>query len=252
MKTCILLASLCTAGFAAAQGTGPFANGDYLILTGFSDSLGPTGPNTQSYPVSRFKDLNGDGVISDANELFAFLKVSYNTRNFTTNNPPFLASYMSDMTWCQEGSNWAFYIADSADGRVTRGVDSNNNGVLDNNEVTEFFDFQAQRSPNGIAAYRDSAGVTHVYVAQDYATSPYGRGIHELIDLNGDGDATDAGEQTPLVNAAMALTVAGTSGPVTLTSQLWQQVHVLDNGTVIAYSGGSSSASTANTPALTG
>ena len=243
MTTRILLAALCATGFAAAQG--PFPNGDYLFLTGFSDSQGPTGPATQSYPASRFKDLNGDGVISDASELFAFLKVSYNTRNFSSG---ILASYISDMSWCQEGDNWAFYIADSADGRITRGVDSNNNGVLDNNEVTEFFDFQSAFSPDGIAVHRDGSGVTHVYVAQDDSASPYGRGIHELIDLNGDGDAKDAGEQTPFVNAAMALTVPGTSGNVTLTSQLWEQVHVLGDGTVIAYSRGSSGATTANTP----
>lgn len=243
MTTRILLASLCVCGIAAAQG--PFPNGDYLFLTGFSDSSGPTGPATQSYPASRFKDLNGDGVISDATELFAFLKVSYNTRNLSSG---ILASFMSDMSWCQEGSNWAFYLSDSADGRITRGVDSNFNGVLDNSEVTEFFDFQSRTSPDGIAVYRDGAGVTHVYVAQDDSGSPFGRGIHELVDLNGDGDATDPGEQTPFVTAAMALTVPGISGPVTLTSQLWEQVHVLDDGTVISYSRGSSTATTANTP----
>ena len=242
MQRTVLSALLC-AGAIAAQGTGPYAHGDYLILCGYSDSQGPTGPAMQSYPVSRFKDLNGDGVISDADELFAFLKVSYNTRNLSSG---LLASFMSDMSWCQEGTNFAFYIADSGDGRITRGVDSNNNGVLDNNEVTEFFDFNSGFAPDGIAAFRDAAGVTHVYVAQDDSGSPFGQGIHELIDGNGDGDATDPGEQTLLVDAAMNLTVAG--GTVTLTSMLWEQVHVLDDGTVIAYSRGSSSAATANSP----
>ncbi|MFO1053874.1 MAG: hypothetical protein U1F36_16780 [Planctomycetota bacterium] len=240
-----LLAALLASGALAAQGIGPYTNGDYLFLLGYSDSQGPTGPSTQSYPVSRFKDLNGDGAISDSNELFAFLKVSYNTRNLSGG---ILASFMSDMSWCQEGDNIAFYIADSADGRITRGVDSNNNGVLDNNEVTEFFDFQSAFAPDGIAVHRDNAGVTHVYVALDDSASPYGPGIHELIDGNGDGDAKDAGEQTPFVNAAMGLTVAGSAGTVTLTSMLFEQVSVLDNGTVLAYSRGSSSATTANSP----
>lgn len=245
MKLHTVFASLAIAGIAAAQGTGPFANGDYLFLTGFSDSQGPTGPATQSFPVSRFKDLNGDGTISDGNELFAFLTVSFNTRN---RSGGLLASFMSDMSWTREGDNHAFYIADSADGRITRGVDANNNGVLDPNEVTEFFDFQSAFSPDGIAVYRDSNNVTHVYVAQDDSNSPFGAGIHELIDLNGDGDAADTNEQSLFVSAAMGLTVPGASGTVTLTSMLFEQVHVLGDGTVIAYSRGSSSASTANSP----
>ena len=240
MNRAILAAALVAASLPA-QGT------DYLILCGFSDSQGPNGPNGNSYPISRQRDLNGDGVLDESPaETFAFLTTSYNTANAP-------GSFMSDMDWVREGDSYAFYIADSGDGKITRGVDADNDGLLGPTEVTQFFDFQSAFSPDGIAVYRDQSAAnpqTIVYVAQDDSGSPFGRGIHRLVDLNGDGDATDPGEQTVFVSAAQNLTVpnrAGT-GTTTLVSHFWEQVHTLDDGTVIAYSRGSTSVTTANNP----
>jgi hypothetical protein len=241
MHRAILAAALAAAGLQA-QGTGPFKNGDYLILCGYSDSNGPGGSAGNSFPVSRFKDLDGDGRIDDTAELFAFLRTSYNTRNST-------GSFMSDMDWVQEGDNYAFYLADSGDGRITRGVDLDNDGLLGPNEVTQFFDFQSGFSPDGIAVWRaPGSNRTIVYVAQDDSGSPFPRGIHRLVDLNGDGDATDAGEHSVFVSAASNLTVPGRNGPVALVSHFWEQVDVLGDGTVVAFSRGTSNPNTANNP----
>ncbi|MBK8977710.1 MAG: hypothetical protein IPM29_17525 [Planctomycetes bacterium] len=222
------------------------ASQDYMILCGFADSGGPSGPTGNSYPISRQRDLNGDGMLSEGTEeTFAFLRTSYVTAG--------AVSYISDMKWVREGASYAFYIADSSEGHITRGVDTNNNGVLDPSEVTLFFDFQSGFSPDGITAWRNQSAAnpqTIVYVAQDDSASPFGRGIHRLVDLNGDGDAMDAGEQTVFVGAGSNLSVpnrAGT-GTTALVSHLWEQVHTLDNGTVIAYSRGSTTVTTANSP----
>ncbi len=242
-STTIALAVL---GVGALLASGADAQ-DYLLLTGYSDSNGPSAPTDNSYPVSRFRDLDGDGTINDATELFAFLKRSFNTRYM---NGGEYVSFMSDMDWVQEGDHYAFYLTDSADGRVVRGVDSNHNGVLDNNEVTEFFDFQSGFAPDGVAVYRDQAsGQTRVYVAMDDSGSPYGQGIHRLVDLNGDGDAKDAGEQIALVSAAANLSVTGTGGSnVPLVSQLWERIHMLPDGTLIAFSRGLTTATATPTP----
>ena len=201
---------------------------DYLYLTGFSDSGGPLGPNGNSYPLSRFRDLNGDGLINDTTELFAFVKTSFNTRNGS-------GSFVTDIAWVQEGDNYAFYISDSGDGRITRGVDANNNGVLDNNEVTEFYDMMTGFAPEGIAVRFDTTlQKSVVYVANDDQSSA--PGIHRLVDLDGNGDAKGAGEHSIIVDASKGLGVGG----VTLQNDWWFAVEVLDNGKIIAYNAGPS------------
>lgn len=242
MQRPLLVLGLLAASLPAqGSGSGPFRNGDYLILCGFARTGGPAATG-DSFPVSRFKDLDGDGRIDDVAEAFPFLSTSFNVRNGT-------GSFMSDMDWVQEGDNYAFYFADSADGRIVRGVDADNDGLIGTAEATEFFDFQSGFSPDGIAVYRaPGSSQTIVYVAQDDSASPFGRGIHRLVDLNGDGDALDAGEQTAFVSAASNLTVPGRSGPVTLVSHFWEQVHCLEDGTVIAFSRGTTNVAVANAP----
>lgn len=212
-----------------------------IILAGYGRTGGPA-VSGESFPISRHVDLDGDGFLSEGtDELFPFLYTSFNTRNST-------GSFISDMDWVQEGDQLAFYIADSGDGRITRGVDTDNDGLLGQGEVTEFFDFQSAFSPDGIAVYRDQNAAnpqTIIYVAQDDSGSPLGQGIHRLVDLNGDGDATDAGEQTLFVGGSN-LSVNGVNGAVALTSHFWEQVHTLQDGTVIAFARASSGASTAN------
>lgn len=217
-------AALCAALFAASA-----ASQDFIYLTGFSDSSGPTGSGN-SFPAGRFKDLDRDGRIDDGTELFPFLKRSYNTRNST-------GSFMADMTWVQEGDDVAFYFADSADGRITRGVDRNHDGLLDNTEVTEFYDIVSAFAPEGIAARRDVANNrTVVYVANDNQTMR--PGIHRLVDLNDDGDASDAGESSLIVDSTKGLSVQGSSGTVPVTHDWWYSVNVLPSGKIVAYNAG--------------
>jgi hypothetical protein len=205
---------------------------DFLYLTGFSDSGGPLGPNGNSYPIGRFKDLDKDGTITDGTELFAFLKKSFNTRNAT-------GSFIADITWIQERDTYAFYIADSADGRITRGVDANDNGLLEDTEVTEYYDLMTGFAPEGITARRDpTTGRTIVYVAVDDQTaSP---GIHRFDDINGNGVATDPGEHTIFVDKTKGLSVTGKAGPVALVDDWWFSLKTLPNGRILAYNAGPS------------
>lgn len=204
-----------------------FAQEDHLILVGFADSFGPKGPNKRSYPVARVKDNNLDGLIDAGTELHAFLTKSYSQyRN---------GSFMTDASWTVEDGRYAFYFTDSGDGRVVRGVDANHNGVLDQGEVSLFYSFSSRFAPDSLAVWRDTTKKqTIVYVALDEKP----KGIHRLVDLNGDGDALDAGEHKLFVHAGLNLTVPGKTGPVKLVSDAWKRLRMTPRGTLIAYNGG--------------
>ena len=81
-RSLFLLGLLAASLPAQGSGSGPFRNGDYLILCGFAQTGGPA-VTGNSFPVSRFKDLDGDGRLDDVAEAFPFLSTSFNTRNGT-------------------------------------------------------------------------------------------------------------------------------------------------------------------------
>ena len=173
---------------------------DFLFPLGFASA---SGPPLDNYPAARAKDQNGDGVIS-ADEIYAFATVL----------PTTAASGVNFMTDCRsviENGEPAFYFTDSEDGQVVRGVDGNHNGVIDPAEAAVFFRFGTAASGSGLFApdtlgvWRDPvANKTRVYVALDNTTPSilgFGKGIHRLLDLDGDGDAMDAGEERMFVSS---------------------------------------------------
>jgi hypothetical protein len=224
--------SLALIAFAAAA-----AAQDHILPLGFGSA---SGPPTSSYPIARLKDANFDGTVT-AEEIHAF----------ATTLPTPLASgvdFMTDGRAVVESGDLAFYFTDSENGHVLRCVDQNHNGVIDASEAVVFFNFGTNSSgtalfaPDTLGVHRDTAtNRTRVYVALDNGSASslgFTRGIHRLVDLNGDGDAMDNGEQSLFVSRTMGLTVPGRSGPVTINGDFWKMVRVLPGGKVIAYSQG--------------
>jgi len=223
------LALLALAAVATAQ--------DFVFPLGFANAGGSPLAN---YPAARAKDQNGDGIIG-ADEVYAFATVLPTTAISGTN-------FMTDCRTVLENGEPAFYFTDSEDGQVVRGVDGNHNGVIDPAEATVFFRFGTNSSgaglfaPDTLGVWRDTAANrTRVYVALDNSAPSilgFTKGIHRLIDLNSDGDAMDAGEQSLFVSGSMGLTVPGLIGPVTITRDFWRMVRVLPGGKVIAFAQG--------------
>lgn len=225
----ISLAVVALAAAAAAQ--------DLILPLGFGSSSGP--PNN-SYPVVRCKDQNRDGIVGQ-DEIYAF------ATTLPTNAASGI-SFMTDGRVVVEDGEPAFYFTDSEDGQVLRCVDRNHNGVIDANEAAVFFRFGLSSTsaslfaPDTLGVYRDAAtNRTRVYVALDNGTPSslgFTKGIHRLVDLNNDGDAADAGEQSLFVSGSMGLTVPGLTGPVAITRDFWRMVRVLPGGKVIAWASG--------------
>ncbi|MBM4061111.1 MAG: hypothetical protein FJ265_08455 [Planctomycetes bacterium] len=212
---------------------------DFVFPLGFGSA---SGPPANSYPVARARDQNGDGVISQ-NEIYAFATTLPTTASSGI-------SFMTDGRVVVEDGEPAFYFTDSEDGQVLRCVDRDHDGVIDPNEAAVFFRFGLSSSggalfaPDTLGVHRDPAtNQTRVYVALDNGTPSglgFTKGIHRLVDNNGDGDAMDPGEQSLFVSGTMGLTVQGLTGPVTITRDFWRMVRVLPGGKVIAFAQGAS------------
>lgn len=214
---------------------------DHVITLGHSAQ---SGNNQQSFPAARVKDANFDGSVTVPTELTAFLSRCYTTRNYSATEP-YPKCFYTDVRYAIEGGEPVFYFSESEEGRVVRGADANHDGVLQDAEVTEFYMFGARFAPDCIGVWRDTANNrTIVYVGMDATVSGQTqRGIWRMIDQNGDGDALDVGEAAPFVQAGMNLTVAGTGGPVAISSDDFENLRVLPNGKVIAFQAGADVAS---------
>ncbi|MBK8097184.1 MAG: hypothetical protein IPK26_08755 [Planctomycetes bacterium] len=209
---------------------------DHVITLGHSAQ---SGNNLQSFPAARVKDANFDGNVTVPTELTAFLSRCYTTRNYSATEP-YPKCFYTDVRYAIENGEPVFYFSESEEGRIVRGADANHDGVLQDTEVTEFYMFGTRFAPDCIGAWRDRVNNrTIVYVGMDATVSGQTqRGIWRMIDLNGDGDASDVGEAAPFVQAGMNLTVAGTGGPVPITSDDFENLRVLPNGKVIAFQAG--------------
>ncbi len=203
---------------------------DHIFLTGHASTGGPLGTTINSYPAGRHKDQDRDGLIGELTEVYPFL-----TKSFVVGTGK--ETYMAALGYTKEGDAIAFYFADSSQGHITRGVDADHDGTLEDHEVTEFAAMNTGYAPEGLAVFRDVAkGQTIVYVANDdQRNSP---GIHRFIDLNGDGDAKDPGESSIFVDASLGLSVTGKAGPVQLANDWWFSLHVTATGKVLAYNAG--------------
>lgn len=233
---------------------------DHILPLGFANAAGPAGLTPSSHPAARIKDNDLDGAIQVPTEIHTFLSTCYHTTGGTC--------FMTDARAVLANGDYEFYFTDSEQGRVVRGVDSNHNGVLDrgedlngngvldagedanlngvlDTEVSEFFYFGIRTTvgavnllaPDTLGVHFDAAsGQTRVYAAIDNPSNlGYARGIYKLVDLNGDGDAKDAGESSVFVNSTIPLTTPGLGTPL---PNFWQQVRVLPSGKVVGYASG--------------
>lgn len=233
---------------------------DHVFTMGFASAAGPGALTNGNHPSARVKDNDLDGVIQVPAELHTFLSTCYHTTGG--------ACFMTDVRAVVTNGEYEFFFTDSEQGRVVRGVDANHNGLLDrledsngngvldagedvnangvlDTEVSEFFYFGIRTTagavnllaPDTLGVYRDNvSGQTRVYAAIDNASNlGYARGIYKLVDLNGDGDAKDAGENSVFVNSTIPLTTPGLGTPL---PNFWQQVRILPGGKVIGYASG--------------
>ena len=233
---------------------------DHVFTMGFASAAGPGALTNGNHPAARVKDNDLDGAITVPTELHTFLSTCYHTTGG--------ACFMTDVRAVVTNGEYEFFFTDSEQGRVVRGVDSNHNGLLDrvedtngngvldagedantngilDTEVSEFFYFGIRTTagavnllaPDTLGVYRDNvSGQTRVYAAIDNPSNlGFARGIYKLVDLNGDGDAKDPGENSVFVNSTIPLTTPGLGTPL---PNFWQQVRILPGGKVIGYSSG--------------
>ncbi len=233
--------SIKTVGLAAAlipALAGLKAQSDVYMLLGFS---GKNQKATNSDAIVGVYDLNNDGKygIGQA-ELFPFMK-----KVLSVNGGK--GAFIMDMARVIENGEFAFYIADAGDGYIYKVIDKNGNGILDDKELTTFQKFGASGTfgPNTIAASRNGTK-TIAYTALNTRGRHGKPGIHRMVDLNNNGNATDPGETTLLINATTKLTIPGKTAKVTLTTDRWEKLRIDPlKKHIVAFNSGSASATPA-------
>ncbi|MEM7074719.1 MAG: VPLPA-CTERM sorting domain-containing protein [Pseudomonadota bacterium] len=136
------------------------------------------------------RDMNGDGDTNDAGEVQTF---------FDENNASGLALPTRNVFVLNQTSDGAVFLGDGTTDTVYRARDLNgNNTAQDAGEASVWFSADnasglTLNTPNGIATGGDGA----IYIVEaDTVGTPSGDFIYRTEDLNGDGDANDAGEAT--------------------------------------------------------
>lgn len=134
------------------------------------------------------RDLNGDGDANDPGETQVFLDA---------NNASGLTTPTGSVFTMTQGRDGAVYIGDGPTDTVYRLRDNNgNNTAQDAGEASVWFSADnagglSLHTPNGVATGPDGA----VYIVEaDTRGNPDGDFVYRTQDLNGDGDANDAGE----------------------------------------------------------
>ncbi|WP_424969242.1 VPLPA-CTERM sorting domain-containing protein [Dinoroseobacter sp. S76] len=135
-------------------------------------------------------DLNGDGDANDAGETKVF---------FDANNASGLASPTGNVFQLTQSEAGDVYVGDGATDTVYRLRDLNGNDTAqDAGEASVWFSADnangfALQTANGVAVGGDGA----VYIVEaDTVGNPAGDVVYRTEDLNGDGDANDAGESS--------------------------------------------------------
>ncbi|WP_116133857.1 hypothetical protein [Tropicimonas sp. IMCC34043] len=141
--------------------------------------------------VVLLRDLNGDGDTNDPGEA---------TTYFDATNNSGLSSPTGNVFSVTQAAGGAVYLGDGSTDTIYRTLDKNGDGTANGaGEATVWFSGSdnasgyALNTPNGIAEGPDGA----IYVVEaDTKGNPTGDYVYRTIDLNGDGDANDAGEAT--------------------------------------------------------
>ncbi len=135
-------------------------------------------------------DLNGDGDAADAGERIVF---------YDADNADGIANPTGNILNVHQASDLSVYYGDGDTDAVYRLVDNNSDGdANDAGESTVWFSEADNAAgftlptPNGIAEGADGA----IYIVNAGVSSRPSDGIYRTEDLNGDGDANDAGEAT--------------------------------------------------------
>lgn len=133
-------------------------------------------------------DLNGDGDTNDADEVQVF---------FDENNASGITTPTNNVFQLAQSQTGDVYIGDGDTDTVYRLRDLNgNDNAQDADEASVWFSSEnengfALQTANGIAVGGDGA----IYVVEaDTVGKPDGDVVYRTEDLNGDGDANDAGE----------------------------------------------------------
>lgn len=212
-----ILAGTCLASTAAAQ----TITHDVVFYQG--DSV------LNDWGIYRHTDIDGDGLFLSAGELNPFGVDGQVQIN-----------YVQDLRYRNE-SGTDFLYAISTNDMVLRLEDLDGDGRVDGlGEIVEWADTRAgggfsNTSPDAL----DYDGVTGTFYVTDdnfnFGPQP-GSGIHAYTDNNTDGDANDVGEFVQFVDANLAITVAGTAGPVTIDAGDFEGLMVDDvNGFVVGW-----------------
>lgn len=153
-------------------------------------------------------DTNGDGDAADAGERIVF---------FDGDNASGLVNPTGNILNLTQASDGAVYIGDGDTDTVYRLFDLNGDGdANDAGEASVWFSEAGNDAsftlptPNGIAEGPDGA----IYVVNAGVSSRPQDGIYRTEDLNGDGDAEDAGEVTLWLDLTA---IVPTSSPFDLT-----------------------------------
>ncbi len=163
-----------------------------------------------------FRDLNGDGDYKDLPDEVAYF---WTDPLFGANND----FSPRDIQVRDEAGTGVAYSVDTVTDVVYRYVDANADGEIQPGEQTVFYTM-GSAGPDGIEFGDDGA----VWFCSDSGIA----GITRLVDLNGDGDADDAGESNLIVDANSVVSVSHDLGTGTIDAGQFDRLANAGNGVV--------------------
>ena len=185
-------------------------------------------PATTEWEIRRTADLDFNGDYFGANEGLRFAYDGANDIDF-----------LQSLEYANVNGVPTIFAVATGD-VILRFADLDGNGVC--TDPGEFNVFAETRSAQGASntspdklTFNPTTG--ELFVTDDiYSGGPtVGSGIFSYVDLNGDGDAGDAGEFNMLVDGSGSVSVAGTSGSVSIDVGDFEGIMVDSSGLVIGF-----------------